>query len=78
LTHAEDPQPIIAEANWFGEIVDIPNGTNGFGYDPHFFIAEQGCTVAQLDPVLKNTVSHRGQAMRILLSKLKVRGLTQA
>lgn len=77
LTHADDPQPIIAEANWFGEIVDIPVGANGFGYDPHFFIAEHGCTVAQLDPVLKNAVSHRGQAMKILLSKLKERGLTQ-
>lgn len=78
LTHPEDPQPLIAEANWFGEIVDIPDGMNGFGYDPHFFIAEHGCTVARLDPVLKNAVSHRGQAMRILLSKLKERGLTQA
>lgn len=78
LTHADDPQPIIAEANWYGEIVDIASGSNGFGYDPHFYIAEHGCTVAQLDPVLKNTVSHRGQAMKILLSKLKERGLTQA
>jgi XTP/dITP diphosphohydrolase len=78
LTHADDPQPIIAEANWFGEIVDHPMGENGFGYDPHFFIAEHGCTVAQLNPVLKNAVSHRGQAMKILLSKLKERGLTQA
>ncbi len=77
LSHAEDPQPIIAEANWFGEIVDNPIGANGFGYDPHFFIAEHNCTVAQLDPVLKNAVSHRGQAMKILLSKLKERGLTQ-
>jgi XTP/dITP diphosphohydrolase len=78
LTHADDPQPIIAEANWYGEIVDIPSGANGFGYDPHFYIAEHGCTVAQLDPTLKNAVSHRGQAMKILLSKLKERGLTQA
>lgn len=78
LTHADDPQPIIAEANWFGEIIDIPTGANGFGYDPHFFIAEHGCTVAQLDPALKNAVSHRGQAMNILLSKLKERGLTQS
>jgi len=78
LTHSEDPQPLIAEANWFGEIVDIPDGANGFGYDPHFFIAEHVCTVARLDPVLKNAVSHRGQAMKILLSKLKERGLTQA
>jgi len=78
LTHPEDPQPLIAEANWFGEIVDLPCGSNGFGYDPHFFISEYGCTVAQLDPVLKNAVSHRGQAMKILLSKLKERGLTLA
>jgi XTP/dITP diphosphohydrolase len=78
LTHADDPQPIIAEANWYGEIVDTPSGANGFGYDPHFYIAEHGCTVAQLDPALKNAVSHRGQAMKILLSKLKERGLTQA
>jgi XTP/dITP diphosphohydrolase len=76
LTYPEDPQPLIAEANWFGEIVDLPSGSNGFGYDPHFFISEYGCTVAQLDPVLKNAVSHRGQAMNILLSKLKERGLT--
>jgi XTP/dITP diphosphohydrolase len=77
LTHADDPQPIIAEANWFGEIVDIPIGAHGFGYDPHFFVAELGGTVAQLDPVVKNAVSHRGQAMKILLSQLKERGLTQ-
>lgn len=78
LTCPDDPQPLIAEANWFGEIVDLPSGSNGFGYDPHFFISEYGCTVAQLDPVLKNTVSHRGQAMKILFSKLKEKGLTPA
>jgi XTP/dITP diphosphohydrolase len=78
LTYPEDPQPLIAEANWFGEIVDLPSGLNGFGYDPHFFISEYSCTVAQLDPVVKNAVSHRGQAMKILLSKLKERGLTTA
>lgn len=77
LTHAEDPQPLIAEANWYGEIVDTPSGEHGFGYDPHFFIPEHGCTVAQLDPSIKNRVSHRGQAMQILLAKLRERGLTQ-
>lgn len=77
LTHAEDPQPLIAEANWYGEIVDTPLGEHGFGYDPHFFIPEHGCTVAQLDPSIKNRVSHRGQAMQILLAKLRERGLTQ-
>lgn len=77
LTHAEDPQPLIAEANWYGEIVDTPSGEHGFGYDPHFFIPEHGCSVAQLDPSIKNRVSHRGQAMQILLAKLRERGLTQ-
>jgi XTP/dITP diphosphohydrolase len=76
LTHPDDPQPLIAEANWFGEIVDTPRGENGFGYDPHFYIAEHGCTVAELNPAIKNAVSHRGQAMKILLSKLEERGLT--
>jgi len=66
LMHHEDPQPVIAEANWYGEIVDTPRGENGFGYDPHFFISEYGCTVAELDPLIKNRVSHRGQAMQIL------------
>lgn len=77
LRHAEDPQPIIAEANWQGQIVDQPSGTNGFGYDPHFFIPDQGCTVASLDPVIKNRISHRGMAMQLLLAKLREQGLTQ-
>lgn len=78
LMYPDDPQPLIAEANWYGEIVDTPSGTYGFGYDPHFYIAEFGCTVAMLDPSLKNSNSHRGQAMKILLSKFRERGLTQA
>jgi len=78
LIHPEDPQPLIAEANWFGEIVDVPSGANGFGYDPHFFIPELGCTVAALDPTIKNKVSHRGLAMQMLLAKLRARGLTSA
>jgi XTP/dITP diphosphohydrolase len=76
LRHPEDPQPLIAEANWYGEIVDTPSGANGFGYDPYFFIPEHGCTVASLDPALKNRVSHRGQAMQILLKKLQEKSFT--
>jgi XTP/dITP diphosphohydrolase len=71
LKHAEDPQPLIAEASWYGEIIDAPRGTHGFGYDPYFFIPEQGCTVAQLDPTLKNRIGHRGQAMQLLFSKMQ-------
>jgi XTP/dITP diphosphohydrolase len=74
LTHAEDPQPLIAEASWYGEIIDAPRGTHGFGYDPYFFIPEHGCTVAELDPALKNRISHRGQAMQLLFSKMRERG----
>jgi XTP/dITP diphosphohydrolase len=53
LTHAEDPQPLIAEANWYGEIIDTPRGDNGFGYDPFFYIPEHASTVAELEPVSK-------------------------
>ena len=75
LTRPDDPQPIIAEANWYGQIVDTPNGQHGFGYDPHFYLPEQGCTVAELEPTLKNQISHRGQAMKKLLAQLHERGL---
>ena len=74
LIHAEDPQPLIAEACWYGEMIDEPRGTHGFGYDPYFLIPEHGCTVAQLDPTLKNRISHRGQAMQLLFSKMRERG----
>lgn len=76
LTRPDDPQPIIAEANWYGEIVDSPSGSHGFGYDPHFYLPSQRCTVANLAPALKNQISHRGQAMQILLAQLRERGLT--
>jgi XTP/dITP diphosphohydrolase len=74
LTHAEDPQPLIAEASWHGEIIDSPRGTHGFGYDPYFLIPEHGCTVAELEPTLKNRISHRGHAMQLLFSKMRERG----
>jgi len=71
LRHAEDPEPVIAEATWAGEIVALPRGENGFGYDPHFFLKDFGKTAAELDPEQKNLVSHRGKALRRLLAKLK-------
>jgi XTP/dITP diphosphohydrolase len=76
MAYPDDPQPLIAEANWFGEIIETPRGSNGFGYDAHFYIAQHDCTVAQLDPSVKNAVSHRAQAMGILLAKLRARGLS--
>jgi XTP/dITP diphosphohydrolase len=66
-----DPQPVIADGMWHGEIVAEPRGEFGFGYDPHFLIPSLGKTVAELAPAEKNTLSHRGQALRVLLEKLK-------
>ncbi|MDP2752535.1 MAG: RdgB/HAM1 family non-canonical purine NTP pyrophosphatase [Rhodocyclaceae bacterium] len=69
--HAEDPQPIIVEGEWHGEIIDTPHGENGFGYDPYFWLPEAGCTAAQLPSEAKNAVSHRGQALRRLIERLQ-------
>ena len=71
LRHAEDPEPMIAEGTWAGEIVAEPRGANGFGYDPYFFLRDFGKTAAELEPEQKNLVSHRGKALRRLLAKLK-------
>jgi XTP/dITP diphosphohydrolase len=65
-----DPQPIIADGRWIGEIISTPRGEYGFGYDPHFLIPSLGKTAAELSPDLKNSLSHRGQALRSLLEKL--------
>jgi len=70
VRHADDPQPVIADGVWRGQIVDAPRGVNGFGYDPHFLVAEFGRTAAELAPPEKNAVSHRGQALRALVAKL--------
>ena len=67
---ADDPQPVIADGRWFGKIIDQPKGTNGFGYDPYFWIPEFGKTAAELSPEEKNSQSHRGLARRALLEKL--------
>ncbi len=71
MRHAEDPEPIIAEGSWAGEIIAEPRGANGFGYDPHFFLRDLGKTAAEFDPGEKNLLSHRGKALRLLLAKLK-------
>jgi XTP/dITP diphosphohydrolase len=66
-----DPQPIIAEGSWYGEIVEQARGAQGFGYDPHFWLREFDKTVAELPAEQKNQLSHRGKALRVLLEKLK-------
>jgi XTP/dITP diphosphohydrolase len=71
VRHADDPQPVIADGVWRGQIVEEARGSNGFGYDPHFLIPSLGKTVAELEPAEKNGLSHRGQALRALVEKLK-------
>src|SRR3954471_12342598 len=71
VRHADDPQPVIADGRWNGVIVDAPRGANGFGYDPYFLLPALGETAAELDPAEKNALSHRGQALRLLVEKLK-------
>lgn len=71
MRHPDDPQPVIADGIWRGQIVSEPLGENGFGYDPHFLVPELGKTAAQLSPEEKNRLSHRGKALRALLEKLK-------
>jgi len=70
MRDAEDPEPLIAEGVWEGEIVAAPRGSGGFGYDPHFSLADLGLTAAQLDPAHKNRLSHRGSALRALRALL--------
>jgi len=71
LRAADDPQPLVADASWHGEVIDAPRGSGGFGYDPHFLLPELDCTVAELDPQRKNLLGHRGQALRLLVERLR-------
>ena len=70
-----DPRPLIADGEWHGTLLEAPRGENGFGYDPLFYVAELGQTAAELDPQLKNTLSHRAAAMRHLLDRLRTHPL---
>lgn len=67
---AKDPQPLIAEGEWHGEIVMTPRGAGGFGYDPYFLLAEYGMTAAEMPTEQKNVISHRGVACQTLLQRL--------
>jgi XTP/dITP diphosphohydrolase len=73
LLGPEDPAPIIASGEWSGEIAPRPRGHHGFGYDPVFFDPSLGKTAAELEPAIKNHVSHRGKALRELAELLKKR-----
>ena len=70
VKHPDDPRPLIAEGIWHGEIARTPRGSNGFGYDPLFYLKEIGKTAAELPPEHKNRISHRGIALQKLLGLL--------
>jgi XTP/dITP diphosphohydrolase len=72
MQHANDPQPLVVEGEWHGEIAHEEQGEGGFGYDPLFWLPEFGKTSAQLSRDQKHAISHRGKALRVLLEKLKV------
>ncbi|MBA2651079.1 MAG: RdgB/HAM1 family non-canonical purine NTP pyrophosphatase [Tatlockia sp.] len=71
LRHADDPSPIIATGKWSGTIIQQRMGFQGFGYDPVFYVQEHQCTAAQLSMKIKNTISHRAQALNQMRSQLE-------
>jgi XTP/dITP diphosphohydrolase len=71
VRHADDPEPLIAEGRWHGEILEAPRGTHGFGYDPYFFVPDLNATAAELEPAVKNARSHRAIALAALLARLR-------
>lgn len=71
LRHENDPVPLICQGSWEGTILRTPQGENGFGYDPLFYIASENCSSAELPPEQKNQLSHRAQALRQLITKLR-------
>jgi XTP/dITP diphosphohydrolase len=71
MRHGDDPQPLVAEGEWRGEILHEPRGSGGFGYDPLFLDPALGKTGAELTPEQKNRVSHRGKALAALVGVLK-------
>ena len=72
LRHPADPTPLICQGTWEGAITQAPRGENGFGYDPVFWVPSEGNTAAELEPAVKNRLSHRGQALAQLLNTLRV------
>ena len=70
MRHAEDPTPLVCQGAWEGRILFQPQGENGFGYDPLFYLPQHHCSSAQLDPETKNRISHRAKASALLLEAL--------
>jgi XTP/dITP diphosphohydrolase len=74
LRNADDPAPLVSSGRWEGRITTSPRGEGGFGYDPVFFVPERECTAAELPEVVKNVISHRGQALASMIRMLKLEG----
>jgi len=74
MQHASDPTPLICQGTWEGRILPAAQGSNGFGYDPVFYVPTHDCSSAELPADIKNALSHRGQALRQLLTALKQYG----
>ncbi len=70
MRHANDPFPFIAQASWEGKILTAPQGSNGFGYDPIFWLDKENCSSAELSPAKKNQLSHRANALQLLEQQL--------
>jgi XTP/dITP diphosphohydrolase len=75
MRSSNDPSPVVCVARWRGIILENTRGDGGFGYDPLFYLPEYGCTSAELSSQLKNQLSHRGQALKILLAEMSDLGL---
>ena len=69
MRHANDPTPQVFQGSWEGRILTEAAGSNGFGYDPLFEVASEGCAAAELDKERKNQISHRGQAIQQLIQR---------
>ena len=70
MRHAQDPTPIVCQGSWEGRILLEPRGEQGFGYDPLFYVPDQGRSSAELEPAVKNRISHRARASALLLEAL--------
>jgi XTP/dITP diphosphohydrolase len=71
VRHPRDPAPLIATGLWRGRILEVPSGSGGFGYDPVFWVPEEGCSSAELPPELKNRLSHRGRALAAMVERIR-------
>ncbi|PKF50077.1 non-canonical purine NTP pyrophosphatase, partial [Enterovibrio nigricans] len=71
MRHANDPTPVVCHGVFEGKIAREASGSHGFGYDPVFYVEEQGCTLANIEPAIKKQISHRGQALKKLFAAMR-------